>query len=215
LIDRIAFRPLANASTLILLIVAVAVHFALAGLALLAFGPEGFRTAPLSDARFDLFGVAVSLQTALVVAAALVFSAALYLFFDRTLAGKSLKATASNRLGARLVGIRPTHAGSLAFLIASLLGGISGLLIGPITTLYYDSGFIIGLKAFVGAIIGGLVSYPITAAGALLVGLLESFASFYDSALKETIVFSALIPILLWRSVKTGARDEDDEEIEA
>lgn len=215
LIDRIAFRPLANASTLILLIVAVAVHFALAGLALLAFGPEGFRTEPLSDARFDVFGVTISVQTALVVAAALVFSAALYLFFDRTLAGKSLKATASNRLGARLLGIRPARASSLAFLIASLLGGISGLLIGPITTLYYDSGFIIGLKAFVGAIIGGLVSYPVTAAGALVVGLLESFASFYDSALKETIVFSALIPILLWRSFKTGALDEDDEEIEA
>lgn len=215
LIDRIAFRPLADASTLILLMVAVAVHFALAGLALLAFGPEGFRTEPLSDAHFDLFSVTVGLQTALVVAAALLFSAALYLFFDRTLIGKSLKATASNRLGARLVGIRPVRASSLAFLIASLLGGISGLLIGPITTLYYDSGFIIGLKAFVGAIIGGLVSYPVTAAGALLVGLLESFASFYDSALKETIVFSALIPILLWRTFKVGARDEDDEEIDA
>lgn len=216
LIDRIAFRPMARASTLTLLIVAVAVHFALAGLALISFGPEGFRTAPLSDERYDVLGTTVSLQTILVVIAALLFSGLLYLFFDRTLAGKSLKATASNRLGARLVGIRPARAGSLAFLIASGLGGISGLLIGPITTLYYDSGFIIGLKAFVGAIIGGLVSYPVTAAGALLVGLLESFASFYDSALKETIVFAALIPILIWRSLATGgSREDDDEEIEA
>jgi branched-chain amino acid transport system permease protein len=216
LIDRIAFRPMARASTLVLLIIAVAVHFALAGLALISFGPEGFRTAPLSDARYDILGATVSLQTILVVLAAVLFSGLLYLFFDRTLAGKSLKATASNRLGARLVGIRPARAGSLAFLIASALGGISGLLIGPITTLYYDSGFIIGLKAFVGAIIGGLVSYPLTAAGALTVGLLESFASFYDSALKETIVFAALIPILIWRSLASGSSyEDDDEEIEA
>ena len=55
------------------------------------------------------------------------------------------------------------------------------------TTLYYDSGFIIGLKAFVGAIIGGLVSYPGTAIGAILVGILESFASFWSSSLKEVI----------------------------
>ena len=50
------------------------------------------------------------------------------------------------------------------------------MLIGPITTIYYDSGFLIGLKGFVGAIIGGLASYPLAARGALLVGLLEAFS---------------------------------------
>lgn len=214
LIDRIAFRPLAGASTLILLIVAVAVHFAISGLALLFFGPEGFRTEPISTASFELFGLTITFQMALMVASAVIFSGLLFLYFEHTISGKSLKATASNRTGARLVGIRPVRAGTLAFLLASALGGLSGLLIGPVTTLYYDSGFIIGLKAFVGAIIGGLVSYPVTAIGALLVGILESFASFYDSALKETIVFSALIPILLWRSFLTGSHDEEDEEIE-
>jgi branched-chain amino acid transport system permease protein len=214
LIDRIAFRPLAGASTLILLIVAVAVHFAISGLALLFFGPEGFRTDAISSDSFDLFGVTITFQTALIVGSAIVFAGLLFLYFEHSISGKSLKATASNRTGARLVGIRPARAGTLAFLLASLLGGISGLLIGPVTTLYYDSGFIIGLKAFVGAIIGGLVSYPVTAIGALLVGILESFASFYDSALKETIVFSALIPILLWRSFLTGSHEEEDEEID-
>jgi len=91
---------------------------------------------------------------------------------------------------------------------------VSGVLIGPTTTLYYDSGFIIGLKAFVGAIVGGLVSYPGTALGALLVGTLESFASFWNSALKEVVVFSALIPVLLWRSLSLGQVDEEDAELE-
>jgi branched-chain amino acid transport system permease protein len=86
------------------------------------------------------------------------------------------------------------------------------VLIGPVTTLYYDSGFVIGLKAFVGAIIGGLVSYPLAALGALFVGLLESYAAFWDSALKEIVVFSALIPVLVWRSMIFGQGSEDEEE---
>jgi branched-chain amino acid transport system permease protein len=95
-----------------------------------------------------------------------------------------------------------------------LLGAISGVLIGPVTTLYYDSGFLIGLKAFVGAIIGGLASYPITAAGAILVGILESFASFWSSAFKEVVVFTFLIPVLVWRSFMLGHVEEEDEEVE-
>jgi branched-chain amino acid transport system permease protein len=70
LIERIVFRPIANASVLVLLIVAVAVHFALSGLALLAFGPEGFRTQSLSDANFDVLGITISAQAMLIVAAA-------------------------------------------------------------------------------------------------------------------------------------------------
>lgn len=212
LLDRIAFRPLADASVLVLLIVAVAVHFAISGLALLFFGPEGFRTEPISRAIFEVGGVIVSAQVLLMVGAAIAFSGLLFLYFDFTLSGKALRATAVNRVGARIVGIRPQRTGSLAFILASLLGGISGLLIGPVATLYYDSGFLIGLKAFVGAIVGGLMSYPLTAVGALLVGVLESFASFWSSSLKESIVFALLIPILLWRSLLAGNSHEDEEE---
>jgi branched-chain amino acid transport system permease protein len=85
-------------------------------------------------------------------------------------------------------------------------------LIAPVDTIFYDSGFLIGLKAFVGAIIGGLVSYPGAAVGALFVGVLESFASFQSSSFKDVIVFSLLIPVLLWRSVASTAVDEDIEE---
>jgi branched-chain amino acid transport system permease protein len=138
----------------------------------------------------------------------------LFLFFERTLAGKALRATAVNRVGARLVGILPSTTGAVAFLLASALAGVSGILIGPVTTLYYDSGFLIGLKAFVGAIIGGLVSYPATAIGALLVGLFESYASFVNSSLKEVFVFGALIPILIWQSLISGGGIEEEIEEE-
>jgi branched-chain amino acid transport system permease protein len=87
------------------------------------------------------------------------------------------------------MGISP--AGRAADLLAG--GGhrrAPGLLVAPITTIYYDSGFLIGLKGFVAAIIGGLASYPLAAGGAILVGLLESFSSFWASAFKDVIVFT-------------------------
>jgi branched-chain amino acid transport system permease protein len=212
LIDRVVFRPLADASVLLLLIVALALHFALVGLGLLFFGPEGVRTQSLTDATFTLGDIPVSAQTLLIIAAAAVFSLLLFLFFEFTLAGKALQATAMNRTGARLVGIRPERTGTIAYLAGSSLAAVSGILISPVNTIFYDSGLLIGLKAFVGAIIGGLVSFPVTAAGALCVGLLESFAAFRSSAFKEVIVFSALIPVLLWRSwTWTPAEETPDE----
>jgi branched-chain amino acid transport system permease protein len=214
LINRVVFAPLAGASVLVLLIVAVAVHFAMSGLALLFFGPEGFRTEPLSDAAFAVGGATITAQVLLMVTAAVALSGLLFLYFEGTVPGKALRATAINPTGARLVGIRPRRTGAIAFVLASLLGGVSGLLIGPVTTVYYDSGFLIGLKAFVAAIVGGLGSYPLTAVGAVGVGILESFAAFWSSSLKESIVFGILIPVLLWRSLLNPPHEEEEEEIE-
>jgi len=210
LLYRVAYQPLAEASVLVLLIVSVALHFTLVGLGLWFFGAEGSRTPAFSSTSFTLGGVNISVQSLLVVASSLALIGALALFFGRTLYGKALRATAVNRAGARLVGISPDFAGALTFALAALLCGFSGVLIGPITTVYYDSGFLVGLKGFVGAIIGGLSSYPIAAAGALLVGLIESFSSFWASAFKEVIVFTLIIPVLLWRSLTTTHHEEDE-----
>ena len=207
---RVAYQPLAEASILVLLIVSVALHFTLVGLGLWFFGAEGSRTPAFSSTSFTVQGVNISVQSLLVVASSLALIGALALFFGRTLYGKALRATAVNRAGARLVGISPDFAGALTFALAALLCGFSGVLIGPITTVYYDSGFLVGLKGFVGAIIGGLSSYPIAAAGALLVGLIESFSSFWASAFKEVIVFTLIIPVLLWRSLTTTHHEEDE-----
>jgi branched-chain amino acid transport system permease protein len=212
LLDRIVFRPVADATVLLLLIVAVALHFALVGLGLLFFGPEGVRTDPFVDFSLTFGSVLVSGQTLLIVGAAIVFSGLLFLLFDFTLLGKALAATAMNRTGARLMGIRPARAGAIAYLAGSLMAAVSGILVAPVNTIFYDSGFLIGLKAFVGAIIGGLVSYPLTALGAVLVGILESFAAFQSGAFKDVIVFSALVPVLIWRSMSTDDREEDIEE---
>jgi len=207
---RLVYQPIAEAPVLILLIVSVAAHVAMVGLGLVFFGAEGYRTPPFSEARFELGPMMISGQTIWVVLASLVLIVALALFFGRTLYGKALRATAINRTGARLMGISPALAGKLTFFLAALIGVLSGVLISPITTIYYDTGFLIGLKGFVGAIIGGLASYPIAAAGAVLVGLLEAFSSFWASAYKEVIVFTLIIPVLLWRSLKSHHLEEEE-----
>jgi branched-chain amino acid transport system permease protein len=209
-IYRLAFQPLQNSSVLVLLIAAMAVHFVLVGLGLVFFGADGWRTSAFTDATVEVGGVVFSGQSIAVIAAVMVMVAALYLFFGRTLRGKALRAAALNRLGARLMGIGVASSGRLAFLVAAGIGVASGVLIAPITTIYYDSGFLIGLMGFVGAICGGLVSYPMAALGAVLVGLLEAWSSFAASAFKDVIVFTLIIPVLLWRSWAAPAAFEDE-----
>ena len=207
---RLVFQPLAEATVLVLLIVAVALHFALTGMALVFFGAEGWRTPAFLSGQVDLGITTWSAQSLFVVGTSALLIVGLWLFFGRTLYGRALRATAVNRRGARLVGISTSMSGSLTFTLAALIGALSGMLIAPVTTVYYDTGFLIGLKGFVAAIIGGLVSYPAAAAGALLVGILEAFSSFWASGYKEVIVFTLIIPVLLWRSLTTHHADEDE-----
>src|SRR3990167_3574978 len=208
LVYRVAYQSLESASPLVLLIVSVGVHFAMTGLGLLFFGAEGFRNPAFWDERFSVGPLSISGQTMIIFGVSLALIVLLWQFFSRTLYGKALQATAVNRLGARLMGISTHGAGQTTFAMAALIGALSGLLIGPTTTVFYDSGFLIGLKGFVAAVMGGLHSYPLAAVGALFVGLVEAFGSFWASAFKEVIVFTLVLPILLWRSVAGGHSEE-------
>ncbi len=210
LVYRLAFRPLAHATVLILLIVSVALHLAMMGLGLFFFGAEGSRTTPMSEARWDLGGLPVTGQSLVVIGTAIVLVVLMFLFFERSIIGKALRATAINQTGARLMGIPTELSGDLSVALAALIGAVCGILIAPITTIYFDTGFLIGLKGFVAGIIGGLSSYPLALAGALLVGQLESFSSFWASAFKEVIVFTLIIPVLWWRSINTHHVEDEE-----
>jgi branched-chain amino acid transport system permease protein len=206
---RIAFQPIAHTSVLVLLIASVGCHLALQGLGLVFFGAEGLRAPALSNVALTAGPLRFTGQSLAVYALTVGFIVALWLFFGYTKTGKALRATAVNRLGARLVGIRTTLSGQIAFLLASVIGAISGILIVPITTLYYDTGFLIGLKGFIAAIIGGLVSYPLTAVAAIVVGIVEAFSSFYASNFKEVIVFTLILPVLVLRSLAAPEVEEE------
>ena len=206
---RLVFQPLRDASTLVLLITAVGLHLALLGLALIIFGPEGARAAGLSDGRLTLGEMVVPWQAVCIGAALVALCCSLYLYFEHSISGKALRATSFNRLGARLVGIDTAKAGRLALSLGTAIGSLCGILIAPMATLYYDSGFVIGLKGFIGAILAGMVSFPLALVGAIAIGLVEAYASFVASAFKESIVFALVIPILLARSAASRSMKGD------
>ncbi|WP_034300094.1 branched-chain amino acid ABC transporter permease [Herbaspirillum sp. RV1423] len=209
MVYRIAYQPLAHASILVLLIVSLGVHLAMVGLGLLMFGPEGSNTLPFTDVQFSIGGMTISGQSLIVIGTVIALIVGIYFYFERSLSGKALRATAVNRLGARLVGIGTNQAGKLSFTLAAGIGALCGILIAPFTIINYESGFLIALKGFVGAIFGGMASYPIAAIGAIGVGLIESFSSFWASSFKDLIVFTVIIPVLLWRSLTSNHIDEE------
>lgn len=209
-IYRLAYQPIASCSVLVLLIASVAVDLAMVGFGLLFFGAEGKRTPAFSDGLREVGPISFTDQALFILACFIALVVALYFFFGRTLIGKALRATAFNQTGARLIGISSRMTGRLSLALAAAIGAISGILAAPITTLYYDTGFLFGLKGFVAAIIGGLGSYPAAAAGAILIGVLESYSAFWASVFKEAIVFTLVIPVLLGRSLfrRSGEADE-------
>ncbi len=211
LLYQAVFKPMASATVLAKLIAAVALHMVLMGAGLLRLGAEGTRVGPFIPGRLDVGFTRVSYQLLLVLSISLTLMVALWSFFGFTLWGKALRATAINRVGSLLNGIPADATGLVAFGIAGFIGALSGILVAPVTTMYYDSGFLFALKGFIGVVCGAMLSFPVAVLGALGVGLLDSFAAFYSSAMRDVIVFSALIPILLWRSLTSGHHEEDEE----
>ncbi|RIH86374.1 branched-chain amino acid ABC transporter permease [Calidithermus roseus] len=200
---RLFFEPLPHGTVLVYLILAVGLHFVYQGLGLVFFGPEQYRPPALLSGEASLGTVPLPRQVFVVYAFAFLAMLGLYLFFTRSLYGKALRACAVNRLGARISGINPSEAGRVAFLLATAIAAVSGMLIAPLVNAAYFMGFLLGLKGFVAGILGGLISYPMAVGGALVVGLLESYSSFTASAYKEAIVFALLLPVLFWRSLRT------------
>lgn len=209
---RLAYRRIARTSTLMLLIVSIAVQFVMGGLGLAAFGPEGGRTAPITDGFVDIGPLSVPLQSLWIFGITILLIVILRLLFKHSMYGMALRAAAYEPRGAVLMGIRPESAGQFSFTLAAFLCAVTGVLISPLLTIYYDTGFVIGLKAFIGAVAGGFVSYPLAAVGALSIGIFESFAAYLSSTYKEVLVFLLMVPILLMRSVLShSAIDSEDE----
>lgn len=157
----------------------------------------GALTLP-KGARF--LGVIVKAQSLWIWGTTAVILAALATFFERTVLGKAVRACAVNRRAAQLMGIRPSRMSLLAFTLAAALGAIGGIVLAPATTPIYDMGLRLGLKGFVAAIMGGLVSSSGAVVGGLLLGILENLgAGVTKAGLKDIFSFIALILILLFR----------------
>lgn len=122
------------------------------------------------------------------------------LFFEHTILGKALRAAASDREAASIVGIRVERTVMLSFVISAFAGALAGAIVTPLTLASYDQGVMFGFKGFSAAMLGGIGSLPGAVVGGLALGLLEAFGSFYISSdLKDAIAFAVLLAILFAR----------------
>lgn len=209
LIYQLTVEPKPGNPPIVLLTCSVGVTLILHPLGLLIWGSDSRTVAPLSDARIDLAGVDLAMQSVYILSAAVVMTVALFVFFRHSLYGKALRAASVNREGALYCGVPVGTVGRLSYFIAAAMSALSGMLLAPLVTANYEMGFVVGLKGFVGAVMGGLVTYPLSLAGVFLVGVFESYSAFFSSAFRDAWVFALVIPILLWRNASHG--DDLDE----
>lgn len=214
LLERVAIHPVRRASVLTLIIITIGASIALRGAALLVWGTDPFALSPFSPGPPLQLGGAILVRQGLwVLAVALAIFVGLWVFFTRTYLGKAVRACAINPRAARLMGIRVDRMSLLAFGLAGGLGAAAGIVIAPITYATYDMGLMLGLKGFVAAVLGGLVSPAGAIVGGFLLGILESLAAgLVSSGYKDAVAFVILIVLCLvqvagllpWRVVEEG-----------
>jgi len=200
LIYVIVIRFSRTDSVIVQIIITIGISIALRGIALIAWGTDPYRLSSFSEGPPLQIGNAVlTRQDIWVIGTAFALMLLLYLFFQRTMIGKSLRACSVNRTAARLMGINVSHMMLLAFVLSAALGALAGIVIAPKTFMGYEAGTYLGLKGFVAAIvIGGLSDERGAIVGGLLLGILEIFAAgLLSSGYKDAIAFVVLIAVLL------------------
>ncbi|HEY3773378.1 MAG TPA: branched-chain amino acid ABC transporter permease [Solirubrobacteraceae bacterium] len=205
LMERFAYRPLRNAPRIAPLITALGVSFIIENSVLLLFG--GF-TRSYSTPSFISFSTGIHVGAVdidavqlLVFGVSIAMMLGLRLLVDRTRIGKSMRAVASDREAAEMLGINVNRTIAFTFFVGSAMAGVAGVMSGlAFNQISNTIGFLAGLKAFTAAVVGGIGSIPGAMIGGLFIGLCESFASSYISTeYTDLIVFGILIATMLIR----------------
>jgi branched-chain amino acid transport system permease protein len=173
----------------------------LEGLALVTWGSQPYALPPFSgEAPVQVLGIRVTTQGFWIAGSALVVIAGLWFLLMRTTAGRALRACAENPTAAQLMGIDLPRATLASFVLASLIGGIGGIVVGPITSLEFDTGRFFTIYGFIAVAIGGLGSFVGAVVGGLMLGVVEQLAAGYVSSLfANSLAFGLLLLVLLWR----------------
>jgi branched-chain amino acid transport system permease protein len=199
-LERIAYRPLLNAPVVTLILATVAVgQMIKAGVRILRGSEVSRFPSILSAEPFTVAGVSMTPLSLSIITISLMLVAAFMLFFRKTKLGKSMEATSENRDAALLVGISINRTFSLVWALGSALAAAAGILLAPLIIITPDMGTI-GIKGFIGAILGGFTSIPGAIAGCFLLGIIENLGGVYiASSMKDVISFCALLLILAVR----------------
>ena len=209
-IERIAYRPLRRAPKLAPLITAIGVSIVLQNLAMLIWGRNYHAFPPiLPSSEIEVFGATItSLQVAIILIAALMMSG-LIVLIHRTRLGRAMRATSENPAIAQLMGVDINQVISLTFVIGSALAAVAGLMVSANYSIaHYYMGFMLGLKAFTAAVLGGIGNIAGAVLGGILLGLIESLGAgyigdltggFLGSHYQDIFAFFVLICVLIFR----------------
>lgn len=196
-VERVVYRPLRDKPHINSFISAVGALMVLETSVIVFWGPQGRRIPNPYPGIVDVLGITMSYQRLLVILAAIVLIALLQIFIKRTTPGITIEAVAQNREGAMLVGVNVNWVSSLTFAISTGTAAAAACLVAPIFMITPTMGALLGMKAFVIVILGGLGSIPGAILGGYILGLLEAIGGGYlSAAYKDVYAFGALILIL-------------------
>ena len=204
-IERFAYRPLRDAPRIAPLITAIGISFFLENAVLLLFGAQYriYNTPEFISLSSGIRIGSVTIDTVqiMVVLLSVALMAGLQLLVNRTKWGKQVRAVAADREAAEMLGINVNFTISMTFFLGSALAGVAGVMGGLLFNQVTNTiGFIVGLKAFTAAVVGGIGSLPGAMLGGLLIGLAESFTIGYiSSTYSNLLVFALLIIVMLVR----------------
>ena len=206
-VDRVAFRPLMQRQTLVsVLLVMIGLSFVLKGVARWLWGGKGdYLTFPplISPEPLSFAGIMVMSQQLVVLGAACAVMLVFALFFKLTRAGRFMQATADNPKAAKLVGLRTDRVYMYTFGVGSAVAAAAAVLMAPLTLLYPDIGFMLFIKAFAAAVLGGLTSIPGAVVGGFLIGIIEQLAAGYlHTAMQEVAAFIVIMIVMIF--IPTG-----------
>lgn len=202
LIERIAYKPLRNATRIAVLITAIGVSYLLQNGMLYFFGAE-VRAFPqvLENKLYSFGGIQVSQIQLMIFGTTFILMILLQFIVQKTKMGKAMRAVSTDASAAQLMGINVNNTISFTFFLGSSLAGAAGVLVG----LYYNTidpmmGVAPGLKAFVAAVLGGIGIIPGAMIGGLTIGIIETMVSAYgNSMIRDAVVYGILILILIIR----------------
>jgi len=198
-VEKVAYSPLRSAPRLTLLITAIGISFLLENGAQLLFGADTKSMDPIVTGNISLFGASVSYAALLTIAVSVVSMAALTFLVQKTKLGKAMRAVSEDMGAAQLMGIGLNRTISFTFAVGSALAGIGSILyLCAYPQASPTMGSMLGLKAFVAAVLGGIGSIPGAMLGGFAIGLLEALVSAAQlSVWKDGVVFAILIVVLL------------------
>lgn len=202
IIERLTIRPVRHPDEITYMVITIASAAVIKGIILITCGFQTRLIKPfIATGPIHFLGASMTPQAALVIGVLVIITIGLSLFFNRTLFGKALRATAINPDAARLVGIRIDRLKVFCFGLAGGLGAIAGIIIAPITFIGHGIGLMTGLKGLVAAIAGGWSMTGTVLAG-LALGLAEGFfAGFISPGWKDALALLIMIVFLVARTI--------------